>query len=236
MLKKFSFSFTLFLISFSLLSAQSKTIYFFPGQGSDYRIFQDIEYPPEYNTVCFYYPVPKKGETLQEFAYRFIEKIDTTENYILVGVSLGGMMCSELADTLKPEKVIIISSAKCRNELPGRYKFQKTIPLNKLVPKKVIKVGALIAQPIVEPDRNNNKETFKAMLGAKKPLYLKRSINMIVNWDKRTYNEKIIHIHGTNDHTLPYRNIDVDYTIENGSHMMTLTKAEEINKILKEIF
>ena len=211
-------------------------VYLFPGQGSDYRIFQNLVFPENFDTVCMSYPIPDKNETLQQFAYRFVSQIDTDNRFILVGVSMGGMICSELSDTLHPEKTIIISSAKCAKELPKRYSFQQKIPLNKAVPKRLIKAGALFLQPIVEPDRNKFKEIFKSMLGSKSPIYLKRSANMIVNWQKQTFNQSIIHIHGSNDHTIPLKNVDANYVIPNGSHMMTLTMSDSINKIFEAIF
>jgi len=59
---------------------------------------------------------------------------------------------------------------------------------------------------------------------------------MIIKWKRTSNSGKIIHIHGTKDHTLPFRNIsDPDYVIKNGSHMMTLTRADEISKLLNEI-
>jgi pimeloyl-ACP methyl ester carboxylesterase len=214
------------------MHAFSTTIYLFPGQGADHRIFSKLEFDTTYKLVYMTLPTPERKESLQDYAYRFIEQINQTEEFILIGVSLGGMICSELADTLTPSKTILISSAKCRSELPKRYRFQKFLPLNKCIPAFLTKWGALLLQPLVEPDRNNNKETFKAMLKAKKPKYLKRTVNMIINWDKESYNENIIHIHGTNDHTIPSRNVKANALVEDGSHMMTLTRASEINTLL----
>ena len=69
----------------------------------------------------------------------------------------------------------MISSAKTCDELPGRYTFQKHLRLNRIVPKRLTKGGARLLQGIVEPDRKHDKETFKDMLKAKDPLYLKRT-------------------------------------------------------------
>ena len=215
-------------------------IYFFPGQGSDHRIFDSLSFINEldssFSLTFFEYDIPKKRTSMKEFAESFISKIDTTQKVILIGVSLGGMLCSELNELIKTEKTIIISSAKFRSELPFRYRFQKTIPLNKIIPARILLLGAKMLQPIVEPDRKKNKATFKSMLKAKKPKYIKRSIEMIIKWDKKSTqnSDKIIHIHGTNDHTLPYRKVKANFTIKNGSHMMTLTRANEINEILKK--
>lgn len=210
-------------------------VYLFPGQGSDARLFKHLKLPDAYDTVHISYPVPEKREGMKEYAQRFIAQIDTGSDYILMGVSLGGMICTELTDTLDPLKTIIISSAKSTEELPGRYTFQQTLPLNRIIPKRLIKGGARLLQGIVEPDRKHDKETFKDMLKNKDPLYLKRTVDMIVNWERTRYSEQIIHIHGDKDHTIPIKNLEYDYLLEGGSHMMMITRAHEINEILREI-
>ncbi len=210
-------------------------VYLFPGQGSDERLFKHLELPSGYHRVNISYPVPEKHETMALFASRFIEEIDQSSPFILMGVSLGGMICTELSDTLAPLKTILISSAKSIRELPHRYTINQHIHLNRIIPKRMTKGGARMLQGIVEPDRKHDKETFVEMLKAKDPLYLKRTVDMIVNWERSSWSEKIIHIHGDRDHTIPIKNIEYDYLIEEGSHMMMITRADEINQILTGI-
>lgn len=217
------------------LNGQNPVLYLFPGQGSDERIFSEIRFDSTYKIVNISYPIPEKGISMKDYALILKKQIDTASNYSFIGVSIGGMLCSELADVLHPKKTIIISSAKCRKELPFRYRFQKNIPIYKLFPKGAIKFGARMLQPIVEPDRNKNKATFKSMLKNKNSKFLKRTVNMIIRWDKKTYNKNIIHIHGTKDHTLPIRKTKPTITIKKGSHMMTLTRGKEIEKILNSL-
>lgn len=219
------------------ITAQTKArIYLFPGQGSDYRIFQNLNFPPQYDTICISYPMPDKDEGLAEFAQRFVNETDTAQPFILMGVSMGGMICSELSEILPAETIILISSAKCQSELPMHYRFQSVFPVNDFVPPLIVKAGALFLQPLVEPDRNNNKECFKSMLSSKSPIYLKRTADMIINWQKEDYSDKIIHIHGDADNTLPLKNIKADYILPGGSHMMTLTRAADLQVILDEIW
>lgn len=208
------------------------TIYLFPGQGSDERLFDSLKFENSYKIVHIEYPVPEKGCSMTEYAKEISNQIDTTQNYIFIGVSLGGMIISELNESLSPKKSIIISSAKSRQELPFRYRFQRIIPLYKLVPPKLMLGGAKFLQPIVEPDRNINKATFKSMLSSKDPIYMKRTVSMIINWEREKINENLIHIHGTKDRTIPIRNVKADHIVKGGSHMMTLTQPSPINKIL----
>ena len=163
------------------------------------------------------------------------KQIDQNKPFVLIGSSLGGMQATEMSTFLAPEKTIIISSAKSRKELPHRYRFQKLLPIYDLVPPNLSKRGALILQPIVEPDRNSNKEVFVNMLKDKPLLFLQRTIQMIIEWNRTEAPDHIIHIHGDKDHTLPHKHIQYDYLIKDGSHMMALTRAEEISELIQEI-
>lgn len=210
-------------------------VYLFPGQGSDERLFKHLDLPDGYDTVHISYPIPDKREGLDEYALRFVEKIDTCSPYILLGVSLGGMICTELSDTLSPLRTVIISSAKSSRELPGRYTLQRHLRINRILPKGLIKASARVLQGIVEPDRRYDRSTFRDMLKKKDPLYLKRTVDMIVNWERISYWDQIIHLHGDRDHTIPIENVDYDFLLEDGSHMMMITCAWQINLILAHI-
>ncbi len=225
----------LFFISFVMMPSKGQhTLYLFPGQGSDSAIFSKMDFPDSFELKYMTLPTPEKGEMLPEYAKRFVSQIDTTEPYSLIGVSLGGMICTELADLLKPEKVILISSAKCAAELPAKYRFQQKVRLNRAIPASWYRGGALLLQPIVEPDRNNEKAIFKRMLKSKDKIYMKRAVDMIINWQRDLYDSSIIQIHGEDDHTIPIKNVKATITIEGGSHMMTLTRGEEIGVLMCE--
>lgn len=213
------------------------TIYLIPGLGTDERLFSkldiDTSYPIE--TIC--YTLPEKGATMEDYAMELVKQMDTTKPFILIGSSLGGMLSTELSDIKNLQQTILIASAKNRNELPYRYRFQRVVPIHKLVGKNAIKSGTRLLQPIVEPDRNVEKELFLSMLDQKDPEFMKRAVEMILLWDRETYSDKIVHIHGSNDKTLPIRYVDPQIVIENGSHVMTLANADlismHINQILK---
>lgn len=223
-------------ISIIALSQTIGTIYLFPGQGSDRRIFDSISFDSKFEVRIIEYGTPDKEMTLKSFARQLSNQIDTTQNFILIGVSFGGMICVEMSEILNPRKTIIISSAKNCRELPFRYRFQKVIPIYKLIPKGMILAGAKILQPIVEPDRNNNKLVFKSMLSSKSGLYMKRAVGLIINWDRKENSKNVFHIHGTNDRTIPIRRIvSPTIVVEEGSHMITLTRGKEISEHLKSV-
>ena len=163
------------------------------------------------------------------------EQIDTSKPFYLIGVSLGGMVATEINDILSPERVILISSAKCRRELPFQYRFQKDIPIYKIVPKNVIKRSTVIAQHLFEPECKKEKDIFQAMLRDKDPDFLKRTIGMIINWDRTEFDPDIVHIHGNHDNTLPVKYINYNHLIEDGSHIMVLTRSTEVKDLIVSI-
>jgi len=235
-------SFYIFLFTALILAPQNskaredKTIvYLIPGQGADYRQFKNLKISDNFDTAYVHYFTPEKGWSMKDFALALSEQIDTSRSFILIGVSLGGMLATEMADFLNPEKIILISSAKNRGELPPRYRFQKKLPVYRWVPKRVVKFGAQILQPIVEPASLKDRDAFREMLNAKDPAFLKRTIDMIMQWDRVEYSSKIVHIHGDNDHTIPVRNVKYDYLVENGSHMMVLTQGNVISVLINHI-
>ena len=227
----------LLLCTVTIKAQVKKTkIYLIHGQGSDARLFSKLTLNVGFDTFCLNLPLPAKGENMQSFAQQLIPKIDTTGPFILIGVSLGGMVAAELNDILHPLQTIIISSAKNNNELPTRYKFMHAFPLYKVFPAGFIKASSFVMQPLVEPDRKKEKAIFKSMLRKKDKHFLKRTIPMIVNWQKKSNTGgALIHIHGTKDHTIPIKNIIKGIVIKNGSHMMVLTQAELISEKINEI-
>lgn len=225
---------TLFLLN-NTAKGQDMTLYLLSGHGSDSRIFNELEIPDHYEVKYIEYSVPQKNQSMASYALKLSEQIDESKPFVLMGVSLGGMLASEINDIKRAEQVILISSAKSSKELPRRYTFMQRFPIYKYLPPMFFKTGAQIAQPIVEPDRKSHKNTFVAMLKAKDPIFMKRAVHLIVTWDRKRYTDNIVHIHGTKDNTLPIRLIKEAIVLEKGSHMMALTRAEDLNKILKTV-
>jgi pimeloyl-ACP methyl ester carboxylesterase len=240
-LKKSIYNIIVIVLLISTLTCDAQTkVYLIHGQGSDSRLFSKLKLNDAFDTIFINLPLPQKGDNMQNYARKIIPQIDTTMPFVLIGVSLGGMVAAELNDLLHPLQTIIISSAKNRNELPSRYKFMHTLPIYRLFPAFLIKAGSFLLQPLVEPDRRKEKALFKSMLRNKDKMFLKRSIPLIVNWQKKTNDRKpLIHIHGTKDHTLPIKYITANSIIKGGSHMMVLTQAalisDEINKVLSSL-
>jgi len=221
----------LFVGALTASPSLSETIYLIPGQGGDERLFQNIHITG-HETKVIVLETPLKGERLPQYAKRLSAQIDTAQSFSLVGVSFGGMIAVEIAKILDPEKVIIISSAKTKDELPFRHKVVKRLRLYKLFNGKLLKRMANIVRPLVEPDSKKDHDTFSAMINDKDPAYLKRAIECVIRWENTEYREDIVHLHGSKDHTIPIKNITDPIVIEDASHVMVMTEGERIGALI----
>ncbi|MFT7615167.1 MAG: hypothetical protein ACI9J3_004157, partial [Parvicellaceae bacterium] len=64
---------------------------------------------------------------------------------------------------------------------------------------------------------------------------LRKSIMALLNWRNLEIHPSIVHIHGTNDWTLPHKHVSADHYIEGGSHLMIYDKAEEISTLVNDL-
>jgi len=111
--------------------------YLLSGLGADGTVFQYLDFEGvEVEYMEWLSPLPK--ETLPAYAKRMTQKI-TTPHPILVGLSFGGMVAMEIAKQIPVKKVILISSAKERKELPWFYRFSAKLKLQKILPYTLIK-------------------------------------------------------------------------------------------------
>ncbi|NNF01297.1 MAG: alpha/beta fold hydrolase, partial [Bacteroidia bacterium] len=106
-------------------------LYLIPGLGLDHRVFARLNLK---NSDIHYldWIEPDQGEGLESYAKRLAEKIVDSSSAIIVGHSFGGMIALKIADLLNIKKVILISSAKSKKEIPHTLKILRWLPLYKL--------------------------------------------------------------------------------------------------------
>lgn len=211
-------------------------IYFMPGLAAGPEIFKKLTLDKEKYT--FHYLKWMKPldveEKIDNYALRLSAKI-TEENPVLVGVSFGGIMVQELAKFLNPRKVIIISSVKSPDELPQRFRFAKFTKIYKLFPIKVIENFEDYTKYFLGKTLKKKADLYKKYLYVRSKESLKWSIYNIIKWEQIKPIENIIHIHGSADSVFPIKNIKNAIEIKEGTHIMILTKAKKISKIIDKV-
>lgn len=206
-------------------------LYLMPGFGSDERVFSQLRIQNA-DTVSLHFLLPEEDETIAAYARRMAAQLDTTRPFALLGVSFGGMVAVEMGKFLRPEKIFLVASAKCREELPVRYRFQKYVPLYKAVGGRFMKKSGPFAARFFEPAMRPELPFFREMLRAKDDDFMERTVGCIARWDNATVPPNLIHIHGSKDHTLPLRRIGEAIVLPGAGHWAVYYNALEISEIV----
>jgi len=208
--------------------------YFISGLGAGKKAFQRIKLPESFEPVYLDWITPEKDESLRNYARRFSSLIKNDDAFVLIGLSFGGMLASEIARLRNPMKTIIISSIGCANELPWYFKRAGRIGLHRAVPIKLLKAGTIIKNMIGAASKEDRAIIIDYAKFAD-PALVRWSLHAIVNWDQYQRLPGIIHLHGSKDLMLPLRYTQPDYIIKDGGHLMVFNKADEVNRILNEV-
>lgn len=210
-----------------------KKVYFISGLGADKRSFSflDLSFC---DPVFIEWITPLPDESLRSYALRLKSQITEPEP-VIVGVSFGGMLVTEMAKSDPGIKAIIISSNKTAKEFPAIYRTGKYLPLYKWLPPTLLKRTALLRSLFFGPKGEKQKEIFKQILSDSDTRFTKWAIHSILYWDNTETPKNITHIHGTSDKLLPYSRVKADYVIEKGTHLMVLNQPEEITELIKKL-
>lgn len=207
-----------------------------PGLGYDSRIFDRLDLGG-FDVLRLSWIEPRSYEKIHDYAQRLFSQTGILDDdLVFIGHSLGGIIAQEIASTNRVKKIILISSIKSRRELPIMLKLVKPLRLDKLFNKGISIKTIKFWGGSHGFDTEEEKKLFKSMVGNQTNFYLKWALRELSSWQEPTISPEtqLTQIHGTNDKTLPYRLINKpDFTIENGSHICVLKKANEISKIIE---
>lgn len=206
-------------------------IYAIPGLGTTDKLFVNTKIKGV-EIIVLDWPTPEKSDTMKSYARKFLPQINASAPFCLLGVSFGGMLCTELSKIISPQKTFLVSTCKSRNELPWFIKTLKHLPLHKIVSEKQHRKMAYQGRWIIGFGKAYIPE-FLGMVNSMTQNYFKYCINIIASWDRKEEPDDVIHIHGTNDKLLWYKYVKSHYSIQEGSHAMIVFRAEEINKIIE---
>ncbi|MGN6353085.1 MAG: alpha/beta hydrolase [Parafilimonas sp.] len=212
-----------------------QNLYCISGLGADERVFQYLD-------LSFARPVfinwinPLLGETLEAYASRLKEKFIGEENPLIIGLSLGGMLATEIAKQLPKANVIIISSAKTKKELPFYWRIFRRIPLYKALSYSLVKQTLAIQEYFLGAGSELSRQYEKTVIDRANMHFYKWAIGAIVSWENKMVPANVFHIHGSNDRLLPMRFVKPSFVINNGGHLMIIENAAEVSAVLKQIF
>jgi pimeloyl-ACP methyl ester carboxylesterase len=209
-------------------------VYFISGLAADRRVFRHIRLPEPFEAVYLEWLSPGENESIPAYAGRMAGQINTEEPFFILGLSLGGMIASEIVRRHPTGKLILVASIPHAGHLPVYYRWMQRIRLQKLVPVSAIKTGVFLRRYFTTESRED-KKMLRQMIRDADPGLIRWSLNAVLAWEQADPPREIVHIHGTKDIVLPMRYTSPTHIIEGGSHLMIFDRAQDINAILAEI-
>jgi pimeloyl-ACP methyl ester carboxylesterase len=205
-------------------------VYFISGMGADHRAFSHITLPKGFEAIHIPWIKPDKNEPLAAYALRLAGAIRTSEPFILVGLSMGGMMAVEIAKKFPPVCTILISSIPLSSQLPGYYRVASKLKANFLVSLSLLKwlVGLKKA---FSPASKLVFDMFRACDNE----FFNWALLAIPAWDNHQVPQPLYQIHGKRDRVLPMRLTQPTQVVNRVGHMLVMTRPAEVNAFLADV-
>jgi pimeloyl-ACP methyl ester carboxylesterase len=209
-------------------------IFLIAGLGADTRLYNNIDLGDN-DVMPIDWIEPNETDTLNTYAQKLIHQYFITNNSIVIGVSLGGMLTIEIAKQLKLKKAILISSIKTIDETPWYFKFFNAMPIHKLITGGMLGKLSYLMKPCFGHMNEHDAWLFNDMVQKSSPTFLKWAIGAALKFDNKIVPANVYHIAGDKDLVFNYKKIKSPIIIEGGTHIMVFDKARQMNKILKGI-
>lgn len=211
-------------------------VYLIPGLGADKRMYIPQLKVLSNAAVLEHLPAIKK-QSLTDYAQRLAEHINTREPFALVGTSLGGMISLELTRFVEPQKVVLISTVKSRQELPYFIRSMKYLRLHKALSGNFYKrFNNLMATRLDSRGDSVIADVIKAMSRDTPPEFIEWAVDAVIHWQPPHHVDvPVYHLHGTNDSLFPVNRIKDALHVKGGSHVMNMSKSKEVNEWLIKI-
>ena len=210
-------------------------IYALPGLGLNRHIYDQLHL--DYSYQVLEWKEPHHNEQLSDYALRYCSEIkSSSDTVILIGHSFGGVLAQEIAQRIKIDRIVLISSIKSSKELPFSFNAMRILKLHHLVSRRSI-LGTF---PLWAQSNGYHTEALKAIfkesVNSLSDDYLKWALKNLTHWKGCPEQCTIYHIHGTKDKTFPIKYISTpDLIISDGDHLLVYSKAYEIAKAINRI-
>jgi pimeloyl-ACP methyl ester carboxylesterase len=203
-----------------------------PGLGVDERIFKHLALDKRFTSTIIRWIPPEPQENLAHYARRLTGQLPATGKLILVGVSFGGIIATEMAKILLPVLTIIISSVKTRQELPWYYRLAGKLRLPYLVPLQWGKNMPWLQAFIFGAKTKEEAQLLRQIIQELDINYVRWALYQISNWPNNTQVPNLFHLHGSHDKLFPVKYIRDFTPINQGEHLMVVSLGEQISQII----
>lgn len=201
------------------------------GLGADKRVFDFLDLHG-FKLIHIDWIKPLEDEKIESYAHRLLLQIKTSRP-TMIGVSFGGIIAIEIAKQIEINKLILISSVKTKADIPFRYRLAGNLWMNKLIPAPLYRKANFVVYWLFGIRKKKEKELLKTIMDDADNDFVDWATNEIVTWENEKQVPNVVTIHGTADRIFPFK--EADHKVEHGGHLMVVSKADEVSRILRSI-
>ena len=209
-------------------------VYFISGLGADERIFQRLALPAGFDMVHLSWIKEFPDESLSAYSQRMAADIDTTEPFMLAGLSFGGIVAAEISKIHRPVLLILFSSVTTKYELPLLYRLAGNMSLSPLVPLRFMAHLMPFFCWFFGADSQQSRALLQSFIRRSDRYHLRWAIARISRWDNTETILPVLHLHGEKDRVFPASNIRNAQLIKGAGHLCVFTHAVQVNALLRE--
>jgi len=208
-------------------------VYCISGIGADHRLFSKIILPEGFEMEALRWIRPERRESIMSYATRLAAGIEWQQPFVLVGLSLGGIVACEIAKVIQPAYTILVSSVPVAAELPPWYRISRRFGLTKLFPATFFKITAS-AKHIVTMRNFHDLRTVLKVIWSGNNRFIRWGMQAVPMWANDQKPVPLYHIHGIRDEVFPLRYTTPTHIIR-GGHMLVMNNAAAVNAALAGI-
>ena len=208
-------------------------IFFISGLGADHRAFDRIKLDG-YDQTHLPWIIPEWKDTMHSYARKLAEPILRVENPIVIGLSLGGMLATEMTTFIPNLHAILVSSIKSHEERSNLLKIGRLFPVQTLMPPNAMQRFTFMWELAQRKRLKGDSDHMVQMFKEQDDKFLRWAIVNAPKWRGKGDESRITHIHGTMDRMFPSKRIKNFIPVHGGTHLMVYLKGDEVTRIIQQ--
>jgi pimeloyl-ACP methyl ester carboxylesterase len=212
-------------------------LYAISGLGANEKVFEKLKLPSGYELIFIPWLLPQEDEIIESYANRMAQGIDDSEDFVLLGLSFGGIIAQEVAKIKCPIKLLLFNTVKSEDEKPIWIRINRYLQLYTIFPYVLLNKSPLVKwfsnfMQWINPERPNLDQLYSM----RDKRYTRWAFEQIVQWDRKEKLEcNVYHFHGNLDIIFPFWNIKNAIKIKWGGHLSIYVKNDQVNALLKDV-
>lgn len=211
-------------------------VYCISGLAADCTLFDRLCLPPGYTKVYLEW-APLAGDSVVSYAVRVAKTLSA--GAILIGVSFGGMVSTEIARIRPDLQVVLLSTAGCRKDIPFYFRWLLASRLYYCSSRFFIRAFVPLLRYYLKWHRTDPAiiRQVAGMISQTDMRLFKWSLNSMRTWNSSEVPANVTRVHGTKDIILPSWSIRgaVDHWVEGGGHLMVTVESGPVTTLLLQV-